>query len=701
MPHHRSTRPALLILLILCAVFATSGRAQHEEWWNNAWPRRVLLAPAGRQQHPDADWAVYRAHLPIGANPAGRDIVVVGPDGAPVPFDLVDSSAEGNHLLAFRAPDPRARYAVYYGNPDPPALRRRSVGQGLWRATFAIPDGLDSSRWEDVAEALRTADRYGIGPADSIHGGHNPHGPQENYMTAYTGYLRIEKPGTYRFAALNEHTCYLVINDEVVDKMVGRQGLGRVRRPRGGGRVELEAGLHEVLFVAFSYGWAMRHAMAWAPPGQDHLELAPASVFPGPVHMNKLRTQAVSGPCADFRIIPRSYCESGGAQMVSVLFRYDGTPGPRAVRSYRWSFGDGLTSRAPEPEHVYLRPGLYTVRLAVTTQDGERASVAKRVQVDPVWLDQDFRRPKLNAFWEATSAYDVKVLDTDSLLGAWRFWQSIERAEAATNALLVLSDRHRDLSRDDRYAVAMAMAQHHQQTEPDPEKAEQWLRAALATTDADDPARRWEARFALADHFFYYERDPARARMEYEKLRIDYPRADPAARRLALVRIGDTYRNQAREQEARKRYRQAEEDPRYRPQQSRALVLGATLHEVQAYLAREEGEQALKELEELLWHFPTLRLDGRTTLLRCRAALQQQHWAEAKKHADAYIAFSQDPNYLPTVHKAAARACEALGLQDEAAEHGRTIREKFPESPEAQEAGEANGTGGQAGEEGE
>ena len=40
------------------------------------------------------------------------------------------------------------------------------------------------------------------------------------------------------------------------------------------------------------------------------------------------------------------------------------------ISSYRWNFGDGATSEAAAPEHLYTQPGTYTVTLIVTTTEG-------------------------------------------------------------------------------------------------------------------------------------------------------------------------------------------------------------------------------------------------------------------------------------------------------------------------------------------
>ena len=41
------------------------------------------------------------------------------------------------------------------------------------------------------------------------------------------------------------------------------------------------------------------------------------------------------------------------------------------IRSVRWTFGDGETSAEVHPEHLYRAPGVYTVRVDVTTEGGQ------------------------------------------------------------------------------------------------------------------------------------------------------------------------------------------------------------------------------------------------------------------------------------------------------------------------------------------
>lgn len=81
-------------------------------------------------------------------------------------------------------------------------------------------------------------------------------------------------------------------------------------------------------------------------------------------------------PEASFTAQPRE-----GILPLMVQFTNTSRPGASPIRTWVWDFGDGATSRDPNPRHEYTSPGVYTVRLTVETAEGratrERAGYIK------------------------------------------------------------------------------------------------------------------------------------------------------------------------------------------------------------------------------------------------------------------------------------------------------------------------------------
>src|SRR6185503_5771071 len=70
-------------------------------------------------------------------------------------------------------------------------------------------------------------------------------------------------------------------------------------------------------------------------------------------------------PTATFHGSPRS-----GPAPLTVQFTDESTSGSSPISSRTWSFGDGATSTAQSPSHVYTSPGSYTVTLIVRSSTG-------------------------------------------------------------------------------------------------------------------------------------------------------------------------------------------------------------------------------------------------------------------------------------------------------------------------------------------
>ena len=74
----------------------------------------------------------------------------------------------------------------------------------------------------------------------------------------------------------------------------------------------------------------------------------------------------VRPPMADFTVDNRTPVVGEVIQ-----FRDESEPGSAPITSWLWNFGDGGTSTQQDPVKVYTEPGVYSVRLTVTTLHGE------------------------------------------------------------------------------------------------------------------------------------------------------------------------------------------------------------------------------------------------------------------------------------------------------------------------------------------
>src|SRR5690606_25431072 len=62
--------------------------------------------------------------------------------------------------------------------------------------------------------------------------------------------------------------------------------------------------------------------------------------------------------------------QGGCTTPLTVNFQNNTTVANNPALSYSWDFGDGATSTAANPQHIYTREGTFTVTLTATTPGG-------------------------------------------------------------------------------------------------------------------------------------------------------------------------------------------------------------------------------------------------------------------------------------------------------------------------------------------
>lgn len=364
------------ILAILAAVglsaSAAFGRAG-DKWWLEAWGHRHVVEVVS----PDPSGAINTALASIDtaglAQEDGRDIRVVEADsGAAMPHRL-ESLRGGVAGVRFQVKAPDALfYHVYYGNPEAEGAEREwdeRVG-GLRLRIYKNEMQQAARNLNHMRELLAAAKTMtGEGHRRMIDDVSNPFDePADHYLSVYEGKIFCREDGTYAFATNSDDSSFLLINDELVAQMPGRNVplLDFEMRAGRGGRVELTRGIHSITYYHVKVTGDQLARAGWRPPWARRLETIPEDAFIRELRVETLARQArdkalnaffsyIQGEAVQFAGVERTFVTMHFSSRVSNRF---GDP-----VLWDWDFGDGNVSSVENPRHMYKEEGVYTVRL--------------------------------------------------------------------------------------------------------------------------------------------------------------------------------------------------------------------------------------------------------------------------------------------------------------------------------------------------
>ena len=405
------------ILICAACAFAQSFRRAGTEF--NA--VRQVIVPA------EKEYAVvvveFLCHGEI--HPDGDNVLVAARNNEVVPLRILQIGPGDFCRLAFQTIRGQSEYEIFYGG-DPP-------GEG--RPPWTCRDGLlletrqfrrcDFWSLDSVRAAFKAAEPIGADYVEGVFHGCNPFSlKREPFLSRYVGYMQVDKAATYGFVTSSQDCSFLLIDGKLVASAPGYHGPMRRLRPGSLRRVELSAGRHKFEYYHAAAGASAMMAVDWEVEPADERGRRPTPLpvdafhgrfigrlFPGRVSLRSARLV----PDFTVRIAGEVPLPDDAVPLVGVAF-HDASP--KALTMYgakpRWDFGDGQTSTLREPIHVYLRPGLYPVTLAIR-HGGKTLEMTNRIYVDRPLLTYSDKLSTLNEYLAVIDAYDPKTLDAASL----------------------------------------------------------------------------------------------------------------------------------------------------------------------------------------------------------------------------------------------------------------------------------------------
>ncbi len=595
--------------------------------------------------------------------------------------------------LVFRPQRNQARHWIYSGGelsaPASGELDTSPWGAGLLVETREFV-GCDLNSLNSLREAFARASPIGSRIVQQIFHRTNPCAPGSGpFFSRYRGTLQINRAGKYKFFTSSQDCSFLLIDGKVVASAPGRHG--PVARARYGGEIELSAGPHRFEYWHAAAGTAACMVAAWQPPGAERPSLIPPSAF-GADRAARLRTSGLERRSG--KDLPDFVVEHLGAvslpenkgRLVRVRFVFTGAVGMLRAGKRSWDFGDGQESSADSPVHIYLKPGIYRVRLRITPRGGSPVEVASRV---PIWPEPpDPGRPAkeddIQHYAAAVKNYTAAGLDPESLLVLARVLEYVEEWELLCDKVQEgLANRSQTIAALHIFplldiAVPAARVRLHK-----PEQAVHILRLAAARTAS--PEDRASLLLRAADISVNDMNRPnlAGELLDHLPVGTDQLRPDDQA---AYWRIrGDVLARLGKPEPARDAYRRA---ARLHAAGTATAIArsGSYGRTIEGLL--QDGNFVLAHLQLIAWvdEFPGCKLTGYWHLLRAQLALQERRYDEAIRTVQDGLLVAPDSPYADQLLWIEADASEASKDLVRATRALEQLLDEYPGSPLVEKA---------------
>jgi len=605
---------------LLSAVAVTSVVSAQN--WPVTAPLRVVVQ---RRAEEPAEARVGVALVwPGPLDPTKCAVYVTTDSGTAVGSRLLWAEAGEPLKILFDASSGSAAFHLYVSQAALPAAPAWEPAAGVIVETRARPAGAINS-WTQVRELWKKSNAaQGRSVLSQVYLGHNPHGPSRDYMSYFRATLHAEETRDYELATVSGDASFLFVDGKPVAEWPGAHPPWDGRHGQHRGKVRLTRGPH---LFEYYHALADREPIAeavWRPQGRNLFEVIPPAAF-GLVAQFEvtgwtLAPQQAGSAYAEW--YPIEHATLHGLHLVNMRFR---VPDADRQREYRWVFDDNETATGANIEHLFVRPGLRTVKLEVRAAGRVIERLGIIVSVRPNWYQLDegpqgvAKKQRENLLARDLAALPVSdlaylvhyadLLNDNRLLkplaaACWQRQTSFSAAEAETFARL--AEYHREVREYDQ--------------------AEKACRVVLGFAAAEPTLRDWTM-LRLAELLVQYLVRPADAGTLLDKLKLDSLGVDDK-RQAAILRAD--LQLAAGELVAARRAYEAISPPLNDPQA--AVRRRAKIESAHASLARGDHAEAERLLREILWSAPVEKLswDAGYALLRVNLARKEHAIALAR-----------------------------------------------------------------------
>ena len=671
----------LLVLVLHMILLPPQQETEAAVWWNKSWKyRRKVSVILATQRWSDAKAVWVKFHCSGAIRKDGRDLRATDKRGRQLKC-AVKGIGPGDEVLAvFEAVKGESEYYLYYGNSlakpspvfDPKAgliLETRKRGTG------------NPNSWRDMQRIIKSSTYiYGRSFWDKIYSGHNPFGPVEDFISIFSGYILAPKAGKYTFCTASDDASFMFIDNKLVCQWPGYHSAGAGLWGRFSGTIYLDKGLHPIRYYHLQAADQSACVAGWKQPGQDNkdVSLIPDWAFPGLLKGRaKMQEKVSSSVSCDFTfsVSRELICNDYEYQMVRFRGLVSGS-------DKKTSFRDGGISHERNPTHVFLAPGLFTVKFEVREGNTVKASVHHEIQAiyapKPGDKTQVLAR-RLREFQPFVKGYDIQKLLPRLFAPLWSFYWETENKKGLALLAPEILERLDDMPAERASDIAEKVGDYFLNDLKKPKEA---LTAFGVLVRQSGKTVKAKGLIKSGDVYLFTLEDSEKARVFYEKVLELFGTLKSSEARFANIRLGDIERYAGEFDAASGHYAKAEAILLSGRLPRQLLTLrGAYAQSVESYLIRKQYEQAAKELDMWEWEFPTERLEGYSSYLRCRMNFGTKKYKEVIKEAETVVKVNPRSNYCDKLLLIEADAYVKTGDRASAIKALQRILKDYPASP--------------------
>lgn len=682
--------------------------------------------------------------------PDGRNVGVTCKGQDLLPCRVLQLGPGDFCRVAFQTFGGQTEYDILYGGDAPANPPKWTSQEGLLLEIREFKN-CDLQRFESVRDAFNSAKPIGADYVENVHHGENPlslkPGP---FLSRYSGVLRIGITGKYGFMTSSQDASFLVIDDKKVVESPGRHGPAHVARPGSRKDIELTKGDHKFEYYHAAAGNAAMMMAAWESNPQE--ERPKPALIPSEAFRVRSVVHAPAGPVQfhtgkllpDFNVLIEGDVPlpDNDQPLIGVNFKDLSAKALSMGAKTQWDFGDGQTSDKPTADHVYLRPGLYTVKLSFKRPVAKPVEIFNRVYIDrPKLTRKDKQKaPTLDDYLPILDAYEPGRLEAGALrqlvaayvAKAEDLTAKAEEQRAEEKAKAEDPDRRpEEPKRGAKARKRPAPARDSQEIE-----AERYLAKAVAVGKTpflgDGPVKGDDELFKLAQTVALLARDTlgdselalaiykgaaAKINIADWKASCEIEAADVALGDLADAKaakafldaamthlanrsggavaatlqrvLGDYHAATGDGKAARKAYLEAQRIlGNGRKFAEQAAWRGARSLSTEDYIKSGQFDRAVAELRAWQRDFPAEKIDGYLTLLLAQYQASRERYAAAIAQAEQLQAVNRDSPYVDQILLLAADCELKRGKPDRAAATLHALVKDYPGSPLVAEAKE-------------